>query len=98
MSAFSKAIRKQIALGRSLELRPLHRRTDGQLVGVHLRLRGCPDDPDGPQEDRYMSNDLLDDIRVMHDRALAECVEHMGTMLTAALARARGAHPNGLRR
>ena len=98
MSAFSKAIRKQIALGRSLEFRPLHRRTDGLLVGVHLRLHGCPDDPNAPQEDRYISNDLLDDIRVMHDRTLAECVEHMGTMLTAALALSRGTHPNGLRR
>ncbi len=96
MSAFTKAIRKQVALGRSLELRPLLRRADGQLVGLHLRLRSRPDDPQAAQEDRYMSNDVLDDTRIVHDRALTECVEHMGTMLTAALAGPCAAHPNGV--
>ncbi len=85
MSAFSKAIRKQVGLGRSLELRPLHRRQDGQLVGLHIRLRSGSDDPDGLQQDRYLSNDLLDDARVMEDRALAQCIEHMGALLTEAL-------------
>ncbi len=93
MSAFTKAIRKQVALGRSLEFLPLRRLDDGTLVGLHLRLRSQPDDPAAPSTDRYVSNDVLDDIRLMHERALAECVEHMGTMLTARLAHANGARP-----
>jgi hypothetical protein len=98
MSAFTKAIRKQVALGRSLEFRPLRRRADGELVGLHLRLRSRPDDPEAAQEDRYVSNDLLDDTRIVPDRALAECVEHMGIMLTAAATRSCDAHPTALNR
>lgn len=87
MSPFTKAVRRQVALGRALELRPLRRLDDGALVGLHLRLHGRPDDPAAPHEDRYVSNDLLDDVRVAHDRALAECVEQMGTRLTAVMGR-----------
>ena len=89
MSAFTKAIRKQVALGRSLEVRPLRRRYDGALVGLHLRLLGAAGEAEAAGEDRYVSNDLLDDWRIAPERALADCVEHMGERLTAVLSRAR---------
>jgi hypothetical protein len=92
LSAFSKAVGRQIALGRSIEIRPLRHCEDGSLVGMHLRLLSVPDDPAAPREDRYVSNDLLVYSPVAHDRALAECVEHMGVRLSAALGKYAAAH------